>query len=212
MNNTVINYNKITAQQLKFTNTKTTPNMDIIFIEKLYIQTPKIQLNYYGIPNNTFLKTDLERSFIKIPLDMETNTPFINKLNSIDQLLLSTEFKKQYLGEQHNKYTYTPIIKLSTHDINPNYCKFKLDITTNDKTITNINTKLFINKELKTFNTIDELSKLIKYKSTIKIIIQPIKLWILKSNKTYGLTFKIKQIQTENIPEQNIEFIDSDTE
>ena len=92
------------ATDIKLTGNKITKTMIIKLTNKCHIQTPWIKLNAYGVPKVTeYLKTDMERAFIKTPLE---DTEFKYKLLEVDMLLGSEGFKQEHLGPDYDKYTY----------------------------------------------------------------------------------------------------------
>ena len=90
MENIVKHFKDFKATDIKLTGNKTTKTMNIKFTNKCHIQTPFIKLNAYGVPKMTdYLKTDMERAFIKLPLD---DNEFKYKLLEVDLLLGSEGF------------------------------------------------------------------------------------------------------------------------
>ena len=85
---------------------------------KLLLQSPRMVLNYYGIPSkdSEFHKTDEERTFIKIPLDLtDPNVAiFANKIIKFDSIMSSDEYKLLVLGKKYYKhYKYVPVYRES---------------------------------------------------------------------------------------------------
>ena len=96
MENIVKHFKDFKANDIKLTGNKITKTMNIKFTNKCHIQTPFIKLNAYGVPKVTdYLKTDMDRAFIKIPLD---NNELKNKFIEVDVLLGSEGFKKGTFG------------------------------------------------------------------------------------------------------------------
>ena len=165
--------------------------MIIKFTNKCHIQTPWIKLNAYGVPRvSDYLTTDIERSFIKVPLE---DNEFKYKLLEVDLLLVSEAFKQEHLGPDYDKYTYVPLVK--TPDDRPPYVKFKLDVNLgfDEFTIKTQISKIWGEKvrEVYKCSCINDVVKAVNFNSDIRMIITPVKLWIMKGTKTYGLTYKV---------------------
>ena len=54
----------------------------------------------------------------------------------------------------------------------------------------------------------DDVVRYVKFNSDIRLIITPVKLWIMKGNKTYGLTYKVNKIDVQATTQETIDFID----
>uniref|UniRef100_A0A6C0ECV6 Uncharacterized protein n=1 Tax=viral metagenome TaxID=1070528 RepID=A0A6C0ECV6_9ZZZZ len=203
------------------------------------IQFPWINLNSYGVPKiGEYYKEDSQRLFLKIPLDQSDPTikAFSDFIKSIDTKLSSAEFMKSQFGQKSNKYKYQPIFRLPLEDDDDDdkikkkknygpkhpYMKLKLDYTYPDL---KIKSKVFIsnydseiNKRIRTkindIVTVDDFSKYVSWKSAIHPIGQPIKLWAQnpsKNDPTYGLSFRLVQVETEPSKENsNIDDLDAD--
>jgi hypothetical protein len=216
--------------------------------QRLMLQCPHIKLNSYGVPQpGDYYPTDSSRAFIKVPLDLSNTdvNEFYEKLKGIDEVMESDEFKTMQFGkDKKKKYKYMPIVRVPEEDPDaeddpkkkkyprPPYAKFKLNVTWPD---TKILTEVFIStmkdgKRERTkaeVNSIDEFASHVRFNSTIRPIITPVKAWCEKKVKQgsdymlYGVTFKIIKIEVEP-PENNNSllsnylnndaFIDSDEE
>ena len=211
------------------------------------IQFPWFNLDSYGVPKvGEFYKEDSQRLFLKIPLDQSNPTvkAFSDFIKSIDTKLSSPEFMKLLLGQKSAKYKYQPIFRLPVEDDDEDdkikkkknygpkhpYMKLKLDYTYPDL---QIKSKVFISSfdsennkrnrnKVNDIETVDDFSKYVSWKSIIHPISQPIKLWAQspsKTDPTYGLSFRLVQVEVEPSKENsNIldldedAFLDSDNE
>ncbi len=216
--------------------------------QRLMLQCPKIKLNSYGVPQaGDYYPTDSSRAFIKVPLDLnnEEVKEFYEKLKGIDENMESDAFKTEQFGkDKKKKYKYMPIVRVPEEDPDaeddpkkkkyprPPYAKFKLNVTWPD---TKIITEVFLStmkdgkreRTKQEINSIDEFASYVRFNSTIRPIITPVKSWCEKKVKQgsdymlYGVTFKIIKLEVEP-PENNNSllstylnndaFIDSDEE
>jgi hypothetical protein len=216
--------------------------------QRLMLQCPKIKLNSYGVPQSgDYYPTDSSRAFIKVPLDLNNAEvkEFYEKLKGIDEVMESDAFKTEQFGkDKKKKYKYMPIVRVPEEDPDaeddpkkkkyprPPYAKFKLNVTWPE---TKIITEVFLStmkdgkreRTKQEINSIDEFASHVRFNSTIRPIITPVKSWCEKKVKQgsdymlYGVTFKIIKIEVEP-PENNNSllstylnndaFIDSDDE
>ena len=242
------NENDITVT--KFEENDRSKGQNIAFVRyknegSLMLQLPKIKLESYGIPQKgEYYKDDLSRSFIKLPLNKgnkEVNE-FIEKIVSLDTKMNSAEMKKNLFGAKASKYKYVPIYrepqdeeddekKKSKYPRHP-YMKVKLDTTWPEG---EIKTQIYLStlkdgkreREKKEVKTITDVSEFVKFLSTIRLIIRPVKAWCEKKAKMgsdtmqYGIIFKAIKIEVEPVEGgsndliqymSNDAFIDSDDE
>jgi hypothetical protein len=214
----------------------------------LFIQFPWIDLKSYGVPRlGDYYSDDIQRSFVKIPLDESVSdvNQLIDLLKNIDEKLGSDEFKQKMFGSKASKYVYQPIFrhpmeedseskkKETKKDYGPKqpYMKLKIDTTYPDNQVKTIlfNSILKNGKRVRTkiegVSTIDDFATYVCWKSRIRPIVRPVKLWAQAPNKkdpTYGLTFKIAKTEVEppNQPDtsnvkkymESDSFLDSDVE
>jgi hypothetical protein len=201
MSENQINYKAFKTSQLRFktNNGINQSNMRMIFCNDISIKTPWIQLSQYGIPKkDKYNNTDVKRAYIQLPLDQNTkeSKDFLNMLILIDNMLLQPEFKEQQIKDNWNEYTYSPLVKTpDDQKYLPNVkLKFRFNIDENNKLT--MNTEIYNQDDEEVeFESIDKLRNQIKYKSNVKLLIKPAYLWIMKSNKTYGLTMKVEVIK-----------------
>jgi hypothetical protein len=204
------------AQNLAFPRYKET--------QRLMLQGPWIDMNAYGVPQlGEYYKTDKDRAFIKIPLDL--NNPeikeFYDKLQTIDEMMNSKEFKAQQFGDKAKKYKYAyPICRIPIEDEDnddekkkskyprPPYMKVKLDATWPEtKILTQVYTSIMKDgkreREKQEVESVDDFANVVRYLSKIRPIIQPVKAWCEKKGKMgkdfleYGLTFKLIKVEVE---------------
>ena len=203
------------AQNLAFPRYKET--------QRLMLQGPWIEMNAYGVPQlGEYYKTDKDRAFIKIPLDLSNPEvkEFYDKLQTIDEMMNSKEFKAQQFGDKAKKYKYAyPICRVPMEDEEeedekkkkyprPPYMKVKLDATWPE---TKITTQVYTSvmkdgkreREKQEVESVDDFANVVRYLSKIRPIIQPVKAWCEKKGKMgkdfleYGLTFKLIKIEVE---------------
>jgi hypothetical protein len=203
------------AQNLAFPRYKDT--------QRLMLQGPWIDMNAYGVPQlGEYYKTDKDRAFIKIPLDLSNPEvkEFYEKLETIDEMMNSKEFKTQQFGAKANKYKYAyPICRVPMEEEEeedekkkkyprPPYMKVKLDATWPEtKILTQVYTSVMKDgkreREKQTVESVDDFANVVRYLSKIRPIIQPVKAWCEKKGKMgkdyleYGMTFKLIKIEVE---------------
>ena len=188
----------------------------------LMLQGPWIKMNTYGVPRaGEYYKTDNDRAFIKIPLDItnEETNEFYEKLKQIDNKFNSKEFKTKMFGTKASKYKYVPIVREPVEDEEmddenkkkyprPPYMKVKLDTTFPEaKVKTQVFTSIMKDgkreREKQTVTTVDEFASVARFLSTIRPIIRPVKGWCEKKVRQgndymqYGITFKLIKIEVE---------------
>ena len=188
----------------------------------LMLQGPWIKMNTYGVPRaGEYYKTDNDRAFIKIPLDItnEETNEFYEKLKQIDNKFNSKEFKTKMFGAKASKYKYVPIVREPVEDEEmddenkkkyprPPYMKVKLDTTYPEaKVKTQVFTSIMKDgkreREKQTVTTVDEFASVARFLSTIRPIIRPVKGWCEKKVRQgndymqYGITFKLIKIEVE---------------
>jgi hypothetical protein len=206
------------AQNLAFPRYKET--------QRLMLQAPWIEMNAYGVPQlGEYYKTDKDRAFIKIPLDLSNPEvkEFYEKLQSIDEMMASKEFKTQQFGAKASKYKYAyPICRVPMEDEDdddekekkkskyprPPYMKVKLDATWPEtKILTQVYTSVMKDgkreREKQNVESVDDFANVVRYLSKIRPIITPVKGWCEKKGKMgkdyleYGVTFKLVKIEVE---------------
>jgi hypothetical protein len=194
--------------------------------QRLMLQGPWIDMNAYGVPQlGEYYKTDKDRAFIKIPLDLSNPEvkEFYEKLQTIDEMMSSKEFKAQQFGAKANKYKYAyPICRVPMEEEDddeekekkkskyprPPYMKVKLDATWPEtKILTQVYTSIMKDgkreREKQTVESVDDFANVVRYLSKIRPIIQPVKAWCEKKGKMgkdyleYGMTFKLIKIEVE---------------
>lgn len=180
------------------------------------------RLLYCRLDNNTFniitpiIKfTSNFNKFIKpyafckaefyIPIDGNADInifKFLCKLNELKTFLVSNEIKTKY--NIPLDYDFVDIFKNSNNPKYPIQLKTKLS-NSNSVVMTNVynsysykNNPNKIYKNKIDFNTASDIYDLITKNSHVKTKLQPFRLWINKTNKTYGLTFKTLEIEIIN--------------
>jgi hypothetical protein len=213
-----------------------------------FLQTPKIQLSTYGIPRpGEYYKEDSQRSFIKVPLDVGYSDEvklFHDKLVKLDKILDSDAMREKIFGSKKaaKGWKYQPIVReamkqtLGNSDsdseddsgepkqepFRPPYFKAKLKTKYETGAIeTKVFKKVDGERMKEKLNTLSELEKLVTYRSTIRLVLMPNKLWAMKNydGKRYGLALKIMHLEVEPITRSSLKdycdgdaFLDSDDE
>ena len=201
---------RVTSQKIAYVRYKT-GSSDVM----LQIQTPKINLFTYGIPMlGQYYPDDKSRSFIKLPLDetVDELKNFCDKLVELDTIMQSQEMKRKIFGSDKiaETYNYQPIVREPENDMEedgatfkPKYMKLKIDT---DYNTGDVKTRIMVKEEtgrkkLDDIKTITDLTKYVRYKSNIRMVVTINKLYATRAKvgdkKKYGLTFKILQIECE---------------
>ena len=198
------------------------------------IQLPAIELSSYGVPTKCeFFKEDYQRLFIKIPLD--SSIPEIallmEWLQKLDERLCKKDIKERAFGKKNPKVSYQTFLRTPmTEDGKPRpdkmpYIKVKLmskfpsnEITTNLILLKPDGSKQIVYDATE----VDDVADIVRFKSKIKCIIMPSKLWIIPpsgGDAMYGVSFKVVKVLVELPPQKIVTpetildgFIDSDNE
>jgi len=209
----------------------------------LIMQTPWITLDTYGIPRTgEYYKDENSRSFIKVPLDCNDDSIKVlyDKMTELDKLLIDDDKKTALFGsaKMAKQYDYQPIIRTpvvedtlddsdESGDEKPKYArppymktKFHIDWESGD-----MKTKLYkrVDSQREEINvrSLVDVEKLVTFKSKVRLILMPNKLWALKTynGKKYGLSWKVMQIEVEPVQMSSMKnvfesdaFLDSDDE
>jgi len=213
----------------------------------LIMQTPWITLDTYGIPREgEYYKDEGSRSFIKVPLSLDDPNVKVlhDKMVELDGILADEDKKAEIFGSAKagKSYQYQPIIRVPvTEEIvddsddsggedaeKPKYArppymktKFHLDFESG-----NMKTKLFKKnpdgkREEVMVQSLKDVEKHVTFRSKVRLILMPNKLWGLKTynGKKYGLSFKVMQMEFEPMQRSAIKdvfatdaFLDSDDE
>jgi len=220
------------ASKKKTTQTILFPNYD--GERSPMIQLPKIELTSYGVPTKCeFFKEDYQRQFVKIPLDV--TVPEVAKLmewlRQFDERMARKDIKERAFGKKNPKCIYQSFLRIPmTEDGKPKperlpYIKVKLMSKFPSNTImTDIVTQSEDgNRQLAPdIVTVDDVADFVRFKSKIKCIIMPSKLWIIPpsgGDAMYGVSFKLVKVLVELPPAKVVQvesildgFIDSDDE
>lgn len=213
----------------------------------LEIQLPWIKLFTYGVPQlNQFYKSDNERAHLRLPLDL--NIPeiaeFAAKIRQIDSIMGSPEMMESLLGKKSKKYKYQPLYRESIvheedsdddnetkkkklNELRPPYFKLKLKLSYPDK---KVESKIFESDETSgrrvrtkmDVNTIDEFAHFIRYKSLIRPVMKPFKIWahpLSKKDPEFGISCRLERIEVDKASISGLHnsyesetFIDSDND
>ena len=179
--------------------------------QTLFLQTPQIHLNTYGIPKaGDYYSEDKQRSFIKVPLNTEEEDTklFYDKLSELDKYLDSDEMRIKIFGslKKAKGYKYQSIVrqvaaqtieensdsdseddskaqdKQKTSYPRPPYFKAKMNLNWETSEITTKMFKLVDGKRVKSpVKTLGDVEQLVTFMSTIRMVLMPNKLWALKT-------------------------------
>lgn len=212
---------------------------------KLRLQLPWIKMYQYGVPRLCdWVKTDRDRSKVKIPFDVNNKeiALAVSKLQELDIIMSSDEMKKKlFPGKKPEKYLYISTIKTpmgKDEDDEPVVktdlplsmtLKLKVDKdvfpeiiiqtevyqSVEDSTGKRVRTKLNV-------TNVDEFAQQLRYQSTFRAIIEPVKLWSDKKAKPgidklqYGIMWQLYMVEVEpsdtntSANNSNVDFIDDD--
>lgn len=205
----------------------------------LMLQCSWSEVFTYGVPRaGDYYENDQQRSFLKLPVDPnnEEMMKLVSKLEEFDNLWGSDKKKKELFGKKAKKYVYNKIVRESQtdedQDEKPRYIKLKLETSWPDN---DIKTQVY-NSELVDENsekrkrtkvevkTVDDFASIVRWKSKVRPIIRPVKMWAQPSSRKdpgYGVTWKIVKIEVEAAPQggsslkdyyNNDAFLDSDSD
>lgn len=170
--------------------------------EQLYIQSPWFELNSYGLQKkNDYFPTNESRNFLKVGYDSEQQNlmSFKSCLEQIDTHVLANEKSILFpFSSNNNKFIYNRMVKNSNNEKYPDYTKFKFDVDWNTK---EIRTKVFVDKQNQYVKNINDMEKIVTYRSQVRLLFKVSKLWLSKSvdsitkTRKYGLTLKIMQME-----------------
>ena len=240
MKNTVLKFNDYDVSALDFETPEFNNSKKQIQTIKLpiyeggrspLIQLPKMELDMYGIPSKSdYYKDDYQRMFLKLPLNqtLPAVKGLTEWLNQIDSKFGTPKAREQLFGKKGSKHLYQPLVRIPVgEEGKPNQDKhpyLKLKLTTKFPT-NEITTQIFNQKEdgkrasLEKVNDVDEFAQFVRFKSKIKCMIQPSKLWMTNvstSEPMYGIMFKLVQVMVFEQPNTHfngqISFISSDDE
>ena len=204
---------------------------------KLMLQLDWKYFHTYGVPKlGEFYPNDQKRANFKFPLTEEEAT--FSKMEELDIYMASDSMKqKLFPGKKLDKYEYVPVLKKQEEvDINrPPYIKVRLNTTWPD---ISIKSEVYLTKteevngikkmvgvpEKMEVTTLDEFTSYVKYKSTVRPIIEISKLWADTKPKSggtklkYGIVWRLVKILVddngmtgaESMNTTNADFIDDD--
>ena len=202
---------------------------------KLALQLDWKNFHTYGVPKvGEFYPTDQKRAHFKFPLTEDEIT--FTTFETLDNYM-NTDTMKQTLfpGKKIEKYEYVPCLKKPEDDgaSRPPYIKIRLNTTWPDITI---KSEVFLTKtetvngikkimgtpEKMEVTTLDDFTTYVKYKSTVRPIIEISKLWADTKPKSggtklkYGIVWRLVKILVDenglcdNMDTTNADFIDDD--
>lgn len=214
--------------------------------QQLLLQLPWQKIFDGGVPSlGEFYETDKDRAFMKFPIDLESAeiTQVWDELNALDSRMSSKETREALFGAKGKKYKYVPLCK--TPDEKTPFIKFKIDLSWPDG---DVKTKVYSSEMVNVLDeddnqvlddegnpvmkrqrtdlevsTVTEFAQHVKYMSTVRLIVRPVKLWAQSSKlpePNYGIIFKLFKVEVEKNPSSGKSldaylddaFLDSDTE
>ena len=212
---------------------------------RLELQTPWITLEQGGVPRlDDYNPTDKKRCCIKLPLNTAQNNEiatFYNKFLEVDKIIGSEESKTKLFGKKSSKYKYLNSVKVQDADddeastkLPKLNCRFAAEFGKDNKdTVTSITTKVFVttlkedgkvlSREEQSPTNINELANIVRFRSKVRLIIQPARLWASKTpaagadKMTYGVIWQVKGIEVQPSlggasTNSNADFIDDSDE
>ena len=102
-----LNYTNVKPEKITFSKFK---ELSLLKYEDkpLLIQTPWIHIDAFGMPKrDKYHTTDDQLKNIHLPIN---DKEFIKLIQSIDNIMNTDEFRKEHLGEKHDKYLYHPML------------------------------------------------------------------------------------------------------
>ena len=187
----------------------------------LFIQFPWLTMSTYGIPKiGEYVKSDLDRLYIKCPLDLslpEISELHTNLIAKLDEYLNSDTVKTKLFGKKASKYEYNPLFKVprimdDDDDAKPTstvqkppFLKLKFDTTYPDN---EMRTKVFKTlpdgkrEKLDNIVSISDMEQVVCWKCRFRPIVRLSKVWAQtvgtgKNGPAYGATLTIIKIEVE---------------
>ena len=186
------------------------------------LQTPWIELESGGVPRiDDFHPTEKSRCCIKVPLKASASDDikqFYTKMIELDKILGNDESRTKMFNKKAGKYKFLPCVyhPPSDDDDAPSTkapslkCRFAAKLEKD--AVKEIKTEVYIStvangkvvkREQQTVNTMDELANIVRFRSKIRLIINPTRVWASKTlqpgadKMTYGVIWQVKGIEVE---------------
>lgn len=186
------------------------------------LQTPWIELESGGVPRiDDFHPTEKSRCCIKVPLNQSASDDikvFYGKMVELDKIIGNDESKTKMFGKKAGKYKALSCVYHPPSDDDdapsskPPSLKCRFAAKLEKDSVKEIKTEVYIStlasgkvikREQQTVNTMDELANIVRYKSKVRLIIQPARVWASKTlqpgadKMTYGVIWQVKGIEVE---------------
>ena len=158
------------------------------------IQPGPIRLTSFGIPriHEDYCPDDTRRGFIKIPIDVNQKScsEFRDFLSRADDYFGSIEFKKKIFGSKYDRYEYQPMIRApQEYDDDIRVCykvenvnvKFMMKYDSNGIKTGETTTIIKNNNKILPTKTITDITKYIRFNTTINPTIIIHKIWAGKA-------------------------------
>ena len=172
--------------------------------KRLNIQTNWMTLSQYGIPKcDKYHTTEESRRYLQIPLKDDSFTTFVH---SLDEHFSSETFRKQYLNERQQSFSYIPIFKEGKNDYPPSM-KFKIHVV-DDIILTEITHKTMEGIKECNLQNMDDVKRAIPYMSEYKLIFKVNRIWFMSKNYGVQLKFMKALVKVKNKEEDNVDFFD----
>ena len=172
------------------------------------IQTCEIEYTARGFPPKMEDQPDQDRNYFQLGLDPENpeHIIFIDNLNKLTEHLNSDKVREQLFGKNVKKFStwkVKPTVRNLDEEGKVPFVKANFDIDYNNEG--KIKTIIFlkINDEVSEVptsdycNSIDDLIKIVPYRSKIVFQLIVSKVWTMASSKDYGVGFKIHKMVVE---------------
>jgi hypothetical protein len=196
--------------------------------KQVLVQTPMMKIVAGGIPSaDSKYHTDAKSrgNNFKLPFDPENPdaVKFMEKMEALDAHFASDDFKKS-LFDKPDQYIYQSIVrepvnmddddddddapkKKKNDVVRPKYMKIKVAMEwESDRVLTSVFQKDEDGKMVRLDTpTIDDLAKVVRYQSSARFVLMANKFYVTKQKdvktgkKTYGITFKVQQIEVEPV-------------
>lgn len=200
--------------------------------DNLFLQLPWMNIFKYGVPSiGEYYSEDRDRAFLKMPIDKsDPNSKILfDKLVKFDELMQNDDFKTKMFGKKAKKYSFIPVVKNTEEDDDddsPPWMKVKIhyyedtvhtQVFKSEVISEDANGKQKRKRTPVDVSTIQDFQDIVRYRSNVRLIIKPTKLWAQSENlkdPTYGVAWRITKVEVEPLPElkgnNNNDFIDSD--
>ena len=206
------NYNEFDSTLINFKELKESKGKNKALISypsngEFKLQTPEVEYSARGFPPKMEDEPDKDRNYFQLPLDPENGSHkiLIDKMVQLDEHLNSENVRNQLFGKNVKKFSswkVKPTIRNLDEEGKVPFLKANFDVDYNEgkiKTIVYIVKNDEVN-EVPTSeysNSIDDLIKIVPFRSVIRFQLIVTKIWTMASSKEYGVGFKITKMEVQ---------------